>query len=162
MLIKILLSGDGGQGIQLISDMLAQAAFANNFFVSQIPNYGLEQRGGVSLSYLQISDKEIAYSRFSEPDIMLVMSEQAKKRTEKFQISNFKFQIGDFGNELKEKNISIKSYNIFFLGLLAKLLEEKGVLKKEQVFALLEKKLSVKLGWEENKRAFEFGTLQTL
>jgi len=63
---------------------------------------------------------------------------------------------------LKEKNISIKSYNIFFLGLLAKLLEEKGVLKKEQVFALLEKKLSVKLGWEENKRAFEFGTLQTL
>lgn len=154
MLIKILLSGDGGQGIQLISDMLAQASFANGFFVSQIPNYGLEQRGGVSLSFLIISDQEIAYPRFSEPDILLVMSEQAAKRTEQFQNAECRMQNSDYEQIFLENNILVKSYNIFFLGLLAKVLEEKGVLKTENVYTLLEKKLSTKPNWEENKTAF--------
>lgn len=155
MLIKILLSGDGGQGIQLISDMLAQAAFANNFFVSQIPNYGLEQRGGVSLSFLIISDKEIAYPRFTKPDILLIMSEQAKERTKQFQNADFRMQIDDFANSLKENNVPVSSYNIFFLGILTEMLEEKDMLKGEKVFELLEKKLSSKANWEENKKTWE-------
>jgi len=155
MLIKILLSGDGGQGIQLISDMLAQSAFANNFFVSQIPNYGLEQRGGVSLSYLIISDKEISYPRFSNPGILLVMSEQARERIKQYQLAAYSLQLTDYLDLFKMNNVNEKSYNIFFLGLLAKVLEEKGILKKEEVFKLLEKKLSTKNGWEENKRTWE-------
>lgn len=157
MLIKILLSGDGGQGIQLISDLLAQAAFQNNFFISQIPNYGLEQRGGVSLSYLIISDKEIAYPRFTKPDILLVMSEQARERTKQFQIADCRLQINDFEEKFKDQKIDRVSYNVFFLGLLAKMLEEKNILKKDEVFGLLEKKLGSKQNWEENKRAFEIG-----
>lgn len=159
MLIKILLAGDGGQGIQLISDLLAQASFANGFFVSQIPNYGLEQRGGVSLSFLQISDKEVAYPRFSEPDVLLVMSEQARKRMDRYQSADVRMQIDDYFEKLEEQKIGKSSYNIFFLGLIAELLEEKNILKTEQVFELLEKKLSKKPNWEENKMAFQTGTL---
>ncbi len=155
MTYKILLSGDGGQGIQLVSDMLAQAAFANGFNISQIPNYGLEQRGGVSLSFLVISDQEIAYPRFTKPDILLIMSEQARIRTEKNKNGNLILDVQDYNKKLEENNIFVKSYNIFFLGRLTKILEEKGVLKKEDVFNLLEKKLSTKMNWEENKKTWE-------
>jgi len=155
MQIKILLAGDGGQGIQLISDMLAQAAFGNGFFISQIPNYGLEQRGGVSLSYLIISDKDIAYPRFTKPDILLVMSEQARERTKQYQNVDYRLQISGFEEKIKYLKIEKNSFNIFFLGLLVKVLEEKSVLKRDDVFKLLEKKLSNKANWEENKRTWE-------
>lgn len=159
MQIKILLAGDGGQGIQLISDMLAQASFTNGFFVSQIPNYGLEQRGGVSLSFLIISDQEISYPKFTKPDVLLIMSEQARKRMDSYQNADIRMQIDDYLGKLEEQKIGKSSYNIFFLGLIAKLLEEKNILKTEQVFELLEKKLSIKPNWELNQQAFQFGTL---
>ncbi|KKQ27783.1 MAG: hypothetical protein US42_C0005G0008 [Candidatus Magasanikbacteria bacterium GW2011_GWC2_37_14] len=162
MILKILLAGDGGQGIQSISDLLAQASFANGFFISQIPNYGLEQRGGVSLSFLIISDEEIAYPRFSEPNVLLIMSEQADARTKKFKNADLptgrqdlKLDINDFVEVFKENNILKQSYNIFFLGLITKFLADKNILKTEQIFELLEKKLSKKTNWEENKKAFE-------
>lgn len=158
--MKILLSGDGGQGIQLISDMLAQAAFANGFYISQIPNYGLEQRGGVSLSYLQISDKEIVYPRFTKPEVMLIMSEQARERTRNYETKETKkLDIADYAEKLGDLKIVKNSCNIFFLGILTKILEEKDILKREEVFELLEKKLGSKANWEENKKAFQFGTL---
>lgn len=168
MLTKILLTGDGGQGIQLISDLLTQASFTNGFFVSQIPNYGLEQRGGVSLSFLIISDKEISYPKFTKPDILLVMSEQARKRMmnylrpelrSKDEVGIMNYDVNDFVEKLKENNVLLQSYNIFFLGLIAKLLEERGILKKEQVFDLLEKQLSQKPNWEGNKQAYTISTL---
>jgi 2-oxoglutarate ferredoxin oxidoreductase subunit gamma len=162
MLIKILLSGDGGQGIQLVSDLLAQAAFDCDCQITQIPNYGLEQRGGVSISFLQISNSQIAYPRFTKPDILLIMSPQAEERTKQYQIAERILRVTDFEKVFKANNILPGSYNIFFLGVLAKILAEKKVLNKEKVFELLEKKLSKKLGWEENKRAFEMGTLQIL
>src|SRR3989339_1633609 len=101
MNIKILLSGDGGQGIQLLADIICVAAFQNNLHVSFIPNYGLEQRGGGSLAYLKISDKEIGYPRFTNPDILLIMSEQARERTKNYVLS-----IKDRGGNL----IDIKDY----------------------------------------------------
>ena len=74
MNIKILLSGDGGQGIQLISNMICAAAFQNDLHVTSIPNYGLEQRGCVSLNFIQVSDKKIVYPKFTKPYILLIMS----------------------------------------------------------------------------------------
>jgi len=163
MLLKILLSGDGGQGIQLMSDLICRSAIEQGFFVSHIPNYGLEQRGGVSLAFIQISDNEIAYPKFSKPDVKVVLSEQARERTKQFSIFNpsassgqvFQFSIADYKDFLEKNNVPYRSYNIFFLSLLAKMLEEKGVLKRDVMFGMLEKKLSTKPGWEENKKAWE-------
>lgn len=156
MIIKILLAGDGGQGIQSISDLLAQASFANGFYITQIPNYGLEQRGGVSLSFLIISDSEIAYPRFSEPNVLLVMSEQARTRTRNYETKEImKLDINDYAEKMKDLKIEKFSYNIFFLGLITKFLVEKNILKNEQIFALLEKKLSKKANWTENERTWK-------
>ncbi|MBI4426888.1 MAG: 2-oxoacid:acceptor oxidoreductase family protein [Candidatus Magasanikbacteria bacterium] len=155
MNLKILLSGDGGQGIQLMSDLVCRAAIQRGFFVSHIPNYGLEQRGGVSLAFIQISDSEIAYPKFSKPDITLILSHQAEERTAKFSITNSQFSVKDYEEILKKNNIPHQSYNMFFLGLLARMLGEKGVLQREKVFELLREKLEKKPNWEENKRAWE-------
>ncbi len=153
MLLKILLSGDGGQGIQTIGDIICRAAFARGWQVSCIPNYGLEQRGGVSLSFIQISDNKISYPKFSKADILVVLSEQAKERTKNYQetktrILNYKdHEAGSLGQSL----------NIFFLGLLTKNLQNEKILEPNEVYQLLEEKLKNKLKWEENKKAFEAG-----
>lgn len=158
MLLKILLSGDGGQGIQLLSHFICQAAFLNDWKVSHIPNYGLEQRGGVSLAYIKISDKDIVYPKFSKADILLIMSDQSRERIEQYQKEGVEvIDSRSFIDELNKVNIPIRSHNIFFLGLLTKMLVEKGVCKKDDIFNLLENKLREKDGWEDNKKAFELG-----
>lgn len=155
MLIKILLSGDGGQGIQLISDLLCRVAFDKGYFVTYIPNYGLEQRGGVSLAFIQISDNEIVYPKFSKPDLLLIMSNQARARTERYQLSYVKIlDIKDFTENLKNSNVPMQSSNVFFLGQITKFLEDKNIFKKEDLHNLLRKKLENKPGWIENERVF--------
>jgi len=53
--MNILLAGDGGQGIQTMAYVISQVIFDDKKFnISLIPNYGLEQRGGVSMVFLKI------------------------------------------------------------------------------------------------------------
>jgi Pyruvate/2-oxoacid:ferredoxin oxidoreductase gamma subunit len=162
MILKILLSGDGGQGIQLMADIICKVSVNNDWQVSAIPNYGLEQRGGVSLSFVQISDKPIGYPKFTEPNILLFLSPQAEERTKIYQLKNSEnikiLNIEYYKNILDENKILTNSYNIFFLGVIAKMLEEKKICRKEEMFDLIRFKLEKKLGWEENKRAFEMGS----
>ncbi|MBI4992633.1 MAG: 2-oxoacid:acceptor oxidoreductase family protein [Candidatus Magasanikbacteria bacterium] len=157
MLLKILLSGDGGQGIQLMSDLICRAAIQRGFFVSHIPNYGLEQRGGVSLAFIQISDNEIAYPKFSKPDIAVILSPQARERVRNYESRIMNYDIGEHKDVLAKNNVSQQSYNMFFLGLLSKLLEEKNILQREKVFELLKEKLGKKPNWEENKKTWLLG-----
>jgi len=154
---KILLAGDGGQGVQTIAEILAEAAFRSGKQITLIPNYGLEQRGGASLSFLQIADESVSYPRFSKPDILVVLSEQARERTKGFKIEDLRLKIDIDGYKkiLEENKIPVPSYNIFFLGLIVKILEDKKIIEKNEVTKILEEKLSKKNGWEENKKAFE-------
>ena len=160
-MFKILLSGDGGQGIQLLSHIICESAFHKGLEVTHIPNYGLEQRGGVSLAFIKIDKEKIVYPKFSTADLMLIMSDQAEERTSKFKIdppaSGGKLKINDFKNLLEENNILKQSYNIFFLENILKKLEEKDLIDMEFAKKLLEEKLSTKPGWEENKKAFDLG-----
>jgi len=161
MNIKILLAGDGGQGIQTIANLLTATAFDNDFYVSDIPNFGLEQRGGVSLAYLQINKQEITYPKFTAPDILLIMSDQALQRTPQYQKTAVKIlNLTDFEEKLKSNKILKQSYNIFFLGLLGGLLAKQGFIKLNKLEKLLAKKLSEKPSWEENKKAFDLGVKQ--
>lgn len=158
MLLKLLLAGDGGQGIQTMAEIICQAAFEKGWQVTHIPNYGLEQRGGVSLSFIQISDLSISYPKFTRPDILLVMSKQAQERTKQQQNSGSKIlNLENYSLDLKENNILPQNYNVFFLGVLSKIFEKKEIITKEDVFNLIEEKLSKKFNWEENKKAFEIG-----
>lgn len=156
--MKILIAGKGGQGVQTLAQILARAAFKAGCQVSLIPNYGLEQRGGMSLAYLQISQEKIAYPRFSKPDILVIMSAQVKPRVETYwQTSGQIFETEKYLDILKEQKLPAQSYNVLVLGMLAKILAEKNLIAPDFVKQEIISKLEKKAGLEDNLKAFEYG-----
>jgi 2-oxoglutarate ferredoxin oxidoreductase subunit gamma len=79
--IKIAIAGEGGQGVQSIAEILAEAANRQGKFALYIPNFGVEQRGGVSIAYVQIGDRQIGSPKFTAADILIPLSPRAVKRT---------------------------------------------------------------------------------
>ncbi|MBU0661063.1 2-oxoacid:acceptor oxidoreductase family protein [Patescibacteria group bacterium] len=156
---NILLSGDGGQGVQLIAKILCSVAFDAEQHVTSIPNYGLEQRGGVSLNFIQIDEAPIVYPKFKTADLLLILSPQARERTIQFVGDNtIVIDIADYAEVIKEAQVPRRSQNIFFLGVLTTVLEKENIgITKDAVLILLENMLSKKAGWEENKKSFEAG-----
>jgi 2-oxoglutarate ferredoxin oxidoreductase subunit gamma len=78
---KIILAGEGGQGVQSIALAFTRAAYHAGLNVAYMPNYGVEQRGGVSLGFLQLGSGIIGFPKFKKADILIVMCERAVERT---------------------------------------------------------------------------------
>ena len=76
-MIRILLAGEGGQGVQTVAKVLTIAAQNSGRKTSYIPSFGVEQRGGVSLAYIQISQEDIPYPRFTKADIVVAFCNRA-------------------------------------------------------------------------------------
>ena len=74
---KIAIAGEGGQGVQMIAEILAEAANQMGKNAIYIPNFGVEQRGGVSIAFVQISDGPIGAPKFVEADILIPVSPRA-------------------------------------------------------------------------------------
>ena len=81
---KILIAGEGGQGVQTISKILLDILNTKDYQISFVPNYGVEQRGGVSLGYIQFGKENIYYPKFLKADIMIILSERAFKRADDY------------------------------------------------------------------------------
>lgn len=81
---RILVAGEGGQGVQSIADILAHAAFLQGKEALYIPNFGIEQRGGVSLAFVQIADVPIGSPKFARGDLVMALSERAIERTRQY------------------------------------------------------------------------------
>lgn len=83
-LIRILIAGEGGQGIQAVAEILAEAAYEEGKQVLYIPNFGVEQRGGVSIAFLQIGAKPIGSPKFAVADIVIALSRRAVRRVRQY------------------------------------------------------------------------------
>ncbi len=152
MIFKILLAGDGGQGVQTIAELICRTAFEKNLEVTSIPNYGLEQRGGASLAFIQISDKKIGYPKFSHADLLVIFSNQGRERSVQYWGKNTKIiDIKDFKAEIENRKINLQNLNIFFLGVIAKILEKKKIFTVADLFLQAEEKFSKKINWVEIK-----------
>lgn len=81
---KMVLAGEGGQGVQSIAEMMAAAANDEGREALYIPNFGVEQRGGVSVAYLQIGDEPIGAPKFQTGDIVIALSDRAIHRTRRY------------------------------------------------------------------------------
>ena len=78
MRIEVRIAGFGGQGIIRAGLMLAMAAcIHDNKNAVQTQSYGPESRGGSCKSEVVISDEEVDYPRVVEPDVLVVMSQEA-------------------------------------------------------------------------------------
>ena len=86
--VKICLAGEGGQGVQSVAEIIAAAANAEGREALYIPNFGVEQRGGVSIAYLQIDDKPIGAPKFDKADILVALSDRAVRRCKQYIDTN--------------------------------------------------------------------------
>lgn len=82
---RIIVAGEGGQGIQVVGEILAAAAYHAGLEALYIPNFGVEQRGGASIAFVQVSDTPIGAPKFRHADIMAVLSRRAFERTRRHQ-----------------------------------------------------------------------------
>lgn len=82
--VRIAIAGEGGQGVQSIAEILASAAYMLGKEALYIPNFGVEQRGGVSVAFVQISARKIGSPKFQTADILIPLSPRSVRRTKQY------------------------------------------------------------------------------
>lgn len=81
---NIIITGFGGQGILFAGKVLAYAAMLAGKYLSWLPSYGPEMRGGTANCHVIISDEPIGSPIVTEPDILITMN---KPSLDKFEDS---------------------------------------------------------------------------
>lgn len=72
---KIIMSGFGGQGIMAMGQMLTYAGMLEDYYVSWMPSYGPEMRGGSANCSVIISDQPIGAPNISVATDVIVMNQ---------------------------------------------------------------------------------------
>jgi 2-oxoglutarate ferredoxin oxidoreductase subunit gamma len=77
-LTEIRVAGFGGQGVILAASVLGKAcSIHQGQFATMTQNFGPEARGGACSAQLILSDTPVLYPYVTQPDIMVVMSQEA-------------------------------------------------------------------------------------
>ncbi len=77
MINDVFIAGDGGQGILLIGNIIAEAALAEGREVTFLPSYGVEMRGGNANCTVVMSDLPVGSPAVTTPQAMITMSTKA-------------------------------------------------------------------------------------
>src|SRR6056297_2807047 len=70
----VIAAGFGGQGVMVLGQLIAYSGIAEGKFVTWIPSYGPEMRGGTANCAVVISDKRIGSPVVDKPDLAVVMN----------------------------------------------------------------------------------------
>jgi len=155
-MLRILIAGEGGQGVQALGQILNSAAHRQGLKTFYIPNYGVEQRGGISLAFVQISESPIPYPKFKKADFLVLLCERAIPRVKSFVTKKTKILNGiGFVGKPEEHNLSPKTFNMLILGILSGFLP----LQRENLLKAMAERFkgkSKKL-LSDNKKAFVVG-----
>jgi 2-oxoglutarate ferredoxin oxidoreductase subunit gamma len=77
---KIIVAGAGGQGIMLLGKVLATAALKEGRFVTWLPSYGAEVRGGTAHCMVVISSIEIGSPYIEKAGALIIMNAPSLQR----------------------------------------------------------------------------------
>ena len=171
---KIALAGEGGQGVQSVAKILVEAGYETGKQVLYIPNFGVEQRGGVSIAFCQISDELIGEPRYSKADIVIMLSDRAIDRCSTYIDENTtvvydssvctkipqvkaKRIIGVDANLIANTELSARVFNIIILGVL---LEATKVLEVEDIKKAMEYALGKKFDAKPELRELNYKALE--
>ena len=81
MLTEIRIAGFGGQGVILAASVIGKAAaIFQGGFATMTQSFGPEARGGSSSAQVILSDQPILYPYITQPDVLVVMSQEAYTR----------------------------------------------------------------------------------
>ena len=72
--IQILLAGFGGQGVLFVGKFLAYKGLIEDRYLSWLPSYGPEMRGGTANCTVIVSDKPVACPVIDKTDVLLAMN----------------------------------------------------------------------------------------
>jgi 2-oxoglutarate ferredoxin oxidoreductase subunit gamma len=79
---SIIIAGFGGQGVLFAGQLLAYGAMDDGRFVTWIPSYGPEMRGGTANCTVVIADGPIGSPIVTNPDIALVLNQPSFEKYE--------------------------------------------------------------------------------
>jgi len=74
MKIQIIIAGFGGQGVLFLGDLIAHSAVKEGKYVTWVPSYGPESRGGTCNCQVILADQPIGSPAISHPDILIVFN----------------------------------------------------------------------------------------
>ncbi len=77
---KLIVAGSGGQGAMLLGKIIAEAAMREDKFVTWLPSYGAEVRGGTAHCMITISDEEIGSPYVDKADTLIILNEPSFDR----------------------------------------------------------------------------------
>jgi 2-oxoglutarate ferredoxin oxidoreductase subunit gamma len=80
MINRIIFAGSGGQGIMTMGKLLAQAAMREGKFVTYLPAYGAEVRGGTANCMVIVSDEQIGSPYVAQADSVVVMNDPSREK----------------------------------------------------------------------------------
>ena len=83
MTTEIIFAGFGGQGVILAGKILTLTGMSENKYVSHIPSYGAEMRGGTANCSVIVSDEEIASPVIEKPDVIIALNKPSVTKFEK-------------------------------------------------------------------------------
>jgi len=174
--VKIILAGEGGQGVQSVAEIIAEAANEEGREALYIPNFGVEQRGGVSVAYLQIGDEPIGAPKFLIGDIVVALSDRAIRRTKQYAgpetlfvydsgiknieqelPENAKKVLGIPAIEVSRNELHPRVFNIIIMGAVLRASE---VVAIEDAKAAIEKKLGYQFEKKPELRDMNFRALE--
>lgn len=84
--IDIIISGFGGQGIQAAGKLLAYSGLLENKFVSFLPSYGPEMRGGTSNCHVIISDEPVGSPILNSATVVMAMNRPSLDKFESYLV----------------------------------------------------------------------------
>lgn len=71
---EIFCAGFGGQGVMFLGKLIVEAALLGGKFVTWMPSYGAEVRGGTAYSMAKLSNAQIASPVVTNPTIFIAMN----------------------------------------------------------------------------------------
>ena len=80
MIEKIIVAGFGGQGVLSLGQFVAYSAIYEDLFVTWLPSYGPEMRGGTANCSVVVSDKEVSSPIISTPNTLIAMNKPSLDR----------------------------------------------------------------------------------
>ncbi|RLG72587.1 MAG: 2-oxoacid:ferredoxin oxidoreductase subunit gamma [Methanobacteriota archaeon] len=79
---RLRISGVGGQGVQLLGEIIAITGMHEGKHVSYLPSYGPESRGGTSNCHVVLSTRKVGSPLVDEPDVLIPMNRPSIDRFE--------------------------------------------------------------------------------
>jgi len=173
---KIAIAGEGGQGVQSVANIIAEAAYAKGRQALYIPNFGVEQRGGVSIAFIQISDEVIGSPKFPKGDIVVALSDRAVRRMRQYvdEKTTFVYDSGIRGVEndlpksakkvlgipaieIASQEFHPRVFNVIIMGAVIGATQVVGLDDAKQA---LEKKLAYKFEQDPDLRELNYQALE--